>query len=75
MMTIRIWFKLLYAHILSNFKVYLLKCGQWSAQYIGEISRDIITRVCDHEGISSLNHPDSAHLMSPVSLRSDKNDR
>ena len=33
--------------------VYLFKCGQCSAQYIGETSRHIITRVCDHKGISS----------------------
>ena len=33
--------------------VYLFKCGQCSTRYIGETSRHIITRVCDHKCISS----------------------
>ena len=32
--------------------VYLFKCGQCSEQHIGEISRHIVTPVCDHKGIS-----------------------
>ena len=38
--------------LVSN-AVYLFKCRQCSIQYIGETSRHIITRVCDHKGISS----------------------
>ena len=48
--------------------VYLFKCGQCSAQYIGETSRHIITRVCDHKGISSrtgrpLTKPENSRIL------------
>ena len=38
--------------LVSN-AVYLFKCGQCSASYIGETSRQIVTLVCDHKAISS----------------------
>ena len=51
--------------LVSN-AVYLFKCGQCSASYIGETSRHLITRVCDHKGISSRT---GKPLSTPTSSR------
>ena len=52
-------------HLVSN-AVYLFKCRQCSAEYVGETSRHLSTRASEHRGLSSRT---GKSLVNPPSSR------